>query len=94
MWLIMCTKTFSVSPTGKLILNQVPDSHWHIILVNLIMEIPQSHGYDTIMVVVDHLSKYAHIILTMSDIMASGVAHLFRDHVWKLHGLPEEVISN
>src|SRR5882724_1756040 len=46
------------------------------------------------MVVVDHLSKQAHIIPTTLDIMASGVAQLFRDHIWKLHGLPEEVISN
>jgi len=30
----------------------------------------------------------------MSDVMASGVAQLFRDHVWKLHGLLEEVISD
>src|SRR5882724_12972851 len=46
------------------------------------------------MVVVDRLSKQAHIIPTTSDVMASGVARLFRDHIWKLHGLPEEVISN
>ena len=28
------------------------------------------------------------------DIMVSGVAWLFRDHAWKLHGLLEEVISD
>ena len=26
--------------------------------------------------------------------MVSGVARLFRDHIWKLHRLPEEVISD
>src|SRR5882672_4042387 len=46
------------------------------------------------MVVVDCLSKRAHVIPTTSDVTAAGVARLFRDHVWKLHGLPEEVISN
>jgi len=56
------------------------------------MELPQ--GYDTIMVVVDHLSKWAHVILTMSNVMAARVAHLFQDHIWKLHGLLEEVISD
>jgi len=30
----------------------------------------------------------------MLDITAFREAWLFRDHVWKLHGLPEEVISN
>src|SRR5882672_9304569 len=30
----------------------------------------------------------------MSDVMAARVARLFRDHIWKLHGLLEEVISD
>src|SRR5467141_5050150 len=46
------------------------------------------------MVVVDCLSKQAHVIPTTSDVTAAGVARLFRDHIWKLHGLPEEVISD
>jgi len=46
------------------------------------------------MVVVNHLSKCIHVILTTFDTMASGVARLFRDHIWKLHGLLEEVISD
>ena len=74
--------------------NRVPDHRWQIILVNLIMELPQSQGCDAIMVVVHCLSKQAHVIPTTLDITASGVAWLFRDHVWKLHGLPEEVISD
>src|SRR5882724_8849284 len=74
--------------------NRVPDHRWQIILVNLIMELPQSQGCDAIMVVVNCLSKEAHIIPMTSDVMASGVAWFFRDHVWKLHGLLEEVISN
>jgi len=46
------------------------------------------------MVVVNCLSKWAHIIPMTSDVIVSGVAQLFRDHIWKLHGLPEEVISD
>src|SRR5467141_2468711 len=46
------------------------------------------------MVVVVRLSKRIHVIPTTSDVTAAGVAKLFRDHIWKLHGLPEEVISN
>src|SRR5882672_10166043 len=46
------------------------------------------------MVVVDRLSKRTHVIPTISDVTAAGVAKLFQDHVWKLHGLPEEVISD
>jgi len=56
--------------------NRVPDCHWQIILVDLITELPQSQGYNAIMVVVDCLSKQAHIIPMTSDVMASGVAQL------------------
>ena len=34
------------------------------------------------------------IFPTTSDVTSLGVARLFRDGVWKLHGLPEEVISD
>jgi len=81
-------------PSGKLMPNHVPNCWWQVIAVDMIMELPQSHGYDAIMVVVNCLSKWAHIIPTVSDITASRVASLFRDHMWKLHGLPEEVTSD
>ena len=42
----------------------------------------------------DRLSKWAHFIATTSDITSLGVAQLFWDGVWKLHGLPKEVISD
>src|SRR5882724_5787210 len=88
------TKNYPSALAGKLMPNCIPDRHWQTISVDLITELPRSHGYDTIMVIVDRLSKRAHAILTTSDVTASGIAQLFRDHVWKLHGLPEEVISN
>src|SRR5882724_10057471 len=46
------------------------------------------------MVIVDHLSKCTHMVPKMSGFMASGVSWLFRNHVWKLHSLPEEVIHD
>ena len=58
------------------------------------MELPQSHGYDTILVTMDHLSKWAHLIATTDDITSLRITQLFRDSVWKLHRLPEEVISD
>ena len=74
--------------------NHIPYCRWQIISVDLITELPQSHGYNSILVTVDRLSKRAHFIPTTSDVTSLGVAWLFRDGVWKLHGLPEEVISD
>ena len=36
----------------------------------------------------------AHFIATMEKTSAEGLTKLFRDHVWKLHGLPESIISD
>ena len=74
--------------------NHIPYHHWQIISVDLITELPQSHGYDSILVAMDRLSKQAHFIATTSDITSLGVTRLFQDGVWKLHRLPKEVISD
>ena len=36
----------------------------------------------------------AHFIATTEKMSAEGLAKLFRDHVWKLHRLPESIISD
>ena len=36
----------------------------------------------------------AHFIATTEKTSAEGLAKLFRDHVWKLHRLPESIISD
>ena len=35
-----------------------------------------------------------HFILTIERMLAEGLARLFRDNVWKLHGLPKSIISD
>jgi len=42
-----------------------------------------------ILVVCNKLSKIAHFVTTMEEILAKGLARLFRDNMWKLHGFPE-----
>ncbi len=60
----------------------------------MIGELPDSKGYNAILVVVDCLSKQIHTIPTVTSLDSAGVARLFLEHVWHHHGLPEEVISN
>ena len=66
-------KMFLTAPVGKLMPNHIPYHRWQIISVDLIMELPQSHSYDSILVAMDHLSKQAHFIATTSDITSLGV---------------------
>ena len=88
------TKTFPAAPMGKLLPNQIPSQKWQVISVDLIVELPTSHGYDALLVVVDCLSKRVHVSPTTSDINSVGVARLFWDYIWRQHGLPKEIISD
>ena len=36
----------------------------------------------------------SHFVATTEKTTAEGLARIFRDNVWKLHGLPESVISD
>ena len=79
---------------GKLRPNQVPERPWQHISVDFITKLPVSKGHDSILVVCDRFSKMSHFVATTEKTTAEGLARLFRDNVWKLHGLPESVISD
>jgi len=64
------------------------------ILVDFITKLPLVQEYDSILVVVDQLTKMVHFIPTTEKTSAEGLARLFRDNMWKLHGLPESIISD
>ena len=81
-------------PAGKLRPNQVPEKPWQHILVDFITKLPMSKGHDSIFVVCDRFSKISYFVVTTGKTTAEGLARLFRDYVWKLHGLPESVISD
>jgi len=49
---------------------------------------------DAILVVCDRLSKMTHFVVTTEETTAEGLARLFRDNVWRLHSLPESVVSD
>jgi len=35
-----------------------------------------------------------HFVATTEETSVKGLARLFRDNIWKLHGLPESVVSD
>jgi len=82
------------APVGKLMPNSIPEKPWSHISADFITKLPLAQGYDSILVVVDRLTKMAHFIPTTEKMTAGGLAQLFRDNVWKLHGLPESIISD
>jgi len=74
--------------------NATPEKPWSHISADFITKLPLAQGYDAILVVCDRFSKMAHFIATTEKTSAEGLAKLFRDQVWRLHGLPESIISD
>jgi len=74
--------------------NSVPEKPWVHISADFITKLPLAQGYDSILVVVDRLTKMVHFVPTTEKMLAEGLTRLFRDNVWKLHGLPESIISD
>ena len=74
--------------------NEISSSPWEIISVNHIGPLPQSEGKNAILVIIDQFSKMIHLFPVMDTIMSKGVATIFHDSIFKLHGTPQKVISD
>lgn len=81
-------------PQGTMIPIAIPDRPWSKIGVDFIVKLPLSKGFDSVMVVVDHFSKTAHFIPAHETWKADRLAEAFITHVFKLHGLPDTIISD
>ena len=55
--------------------------------MDFIMCLATSHIHSVIMVIVDHLSKFAHFIALPSNFFAKLVTELFIQHIVKIHGI-------
>ena len=77
---------------GKLKLGEVPEKHWTYILVDFITKLLIVAGKDMILVVCDRLSKMTYFIATTEGTTAEELVRLFKNNVWRLHGLPESVV--
>jgi len=62
--------------------------------VDFITKLPLVARKDAILVVCNMLSKMMHFVATIEGILVERLVRLFRDNVWKLHGLPESIVSN
>jgi len=87
-----CNKNHTEQPAVKLMPNSIPEKPWTYISADFITKLLLAQGYNSILVVVDRLTKIVHFIPTMEKMSAEGLARLFRDNVWKLHRLLESII--
>ena len=88
------TKVYPVAPAGRLEPNAIPERRWQVVTTDLISGLPESHGFDSIWIAVDRLTKRIRVAPTTAEVDSVGIARLFRDHVWRNHGLPDQIISD
>ena len=62
--------------------------------MDLIGPLTPSKGKDMILVIIDRFSKKAYFLPTNTTITSQGVANLYKEHIFKEHGLPKKVISD
>lgn len=72
----------------------IPALAWSSISMDFIEGLPKSKGKEVIWVVVDRLTKYAHFIELTHPYSAMDIAKLFMEHIFKLHGMPEDIVSD
>lgn len=63
----------------------VPKHAWQIVSMDFIEGLPRSTSYNSIMVVVDKFSKYAHFLPLAHPFTALQVAQCFVNNIFKLH---------
>jgi hypothetical protein len=71
----------------------IPHGAWQDFTMDFIEGLPKSEGCDTILVVVDRYSKYAHFFALRHPFSTATVAQMFLDNVVKLHGTSKSLVS-
>ena len=72
----------------------IPPTIWRDISMDFITALLKSGNKSIIMVVVDRLSKYAHLCSLQHPFTTPMVAQIFMNQVFKLHGMPHSIVSD
>uniref|UniRef100_A0AAV1UHQ0 Integrase catalytic domain-containing protein n=1 Tax=Peronospora matthiolae TaxID=2874970 RepID=A0AAV1UHQ0_9STRA len=73
----------------------VPAECWESISMDFVFGLPKdARGNTGILVFVDRFSKMVHLVAVPETITASGCACVFIDTIFRLHGLPRELVSD
>jgi hypothetical protein len=67
---------------------------WGVVTTDLITGLPPCKGFDSIWTATDKRGKIKHIAPTTATLDTTGFVQLFLNHVWKLHGTSDKIISD
>jgi hypothetical protein len=82
-------------PYGLLSPLELPYAPWQSIAMDFITDLPLSEECDQLWVVVDRFTKMAHFIPLLKESKTAGeLARIFAREIWRLHGLPSDIVSD
>jgi RNase H-like domain found in reverse transcriptase/Reverse transcriptase (RNA-dependent DNA polymerase)/Integrase zinc binding domain/gag-polyprotein putative aspartyl protease/Chromo (CHRromatin Organisation MOdifier) domain len=83
-------------PHGKLVPLQIPERPWSDITVDFVTGLPPTGEmkFDTITVFVDRMTKMVHYVPCREKLSAKDFADLFLTNIFRLHGLPQRIVSD
>ncbi|GJZ55503.1 putative reverse transcriptase domain-containing protein, partial [Tanacetum coccineum] len=82
-------------PSGLLVQTEIPQWKWDNITMDFITKLPRtSSGYDTIWVIVDRLTKFAHFLPMRENDPMDKLARLYMKEVVTRHGIPVSIICD
>jgi hypothetical protein len=67
---------------------------WSTIGMDMIKKLPLLAGFDSVLVVIDLLSKMTHFIPCRDDSTSGVLANIFCKNIFRLHGLPDKIVSD
>ncbi|XP_050924947.1 uncharacterized protein LOC108874699 [Lates calcarifer] len=82
------------APAGLLRPLPIPHRPWSHIAVDFVTGLPPSDGNNTILTVIDRFSKSVHFIPLSKLPSALETANLLIQHVFRLHGIPQDIVSD
>uniref|UniRef100_A0A3B3IEB4 Integrase catalytic domain-containing protein n=1 Tax=Oryzias latipes TaxID=8090 RepID=A0A3B3IEB4_ORYLA len=81
-------------PAGLLQPLPVPSRPWSHITMDFITGLPNSRGKMVILTIVDRFSKLVHAIPLQRLPSARELAMVVARHIFRLHGIPEDIVSD
>jgi len=79
---------------GELHPLEIPKGPWQEISIDMMGPLPSLNGMDAILVIVERFMKMIRLKVTMMNISSEGIAKIYRDEIWKLHGVPRTILSD
>ena len=79
---------------GELHPLEIPEGPWQDISIDMIGPLSRSNGMDAMVVIVDRFTKMIRLMATTTNISSEGIAKIYRDEIWKIHGVPRTILSD